>query len=462
MSVIALSLSTTRHTLVFWRRLLWTVATVIVLCWSVSSAPAQDITAMRIASGLSNPVYVTSPPGDTSRLFVVELSSGNIEILDLSSGTFNPTSFLTVTGMKTTQQHGLHALAFHPDYATNGKFYVSYIGEDAGGAGTPNITTTSIDEYQVSTDPDIADPSTRRRIIRFERGALHVGSWIGFSPNDGFLYYTGGDGGCCGNDSGPGHTPGIGNAQDLDDNLSGKILRIDVNSDAFPVDPDRNYAIPDDNPFVDLPGDDEIWAYGLRNPFRASFDRVTGDLYIADNGEDTREEISYQSATSVGGENYGWRLREGSIATPTPVNSPVGGPRPAGNVDPLYDYGHGVASDEGNSVAGGYVYRGPIAALQGTYFFGDFVNERIWSIRPAGNTFSDFTDWTSQLDPADSDINSIVSFGEDGVGNLYIVDFLGGEVFRIVPEPNTLISLALGGLIYAYAAARRSSLRLRR
>ena len=169
----------------------------------------------------------------------------------------------------------------------------------------------------------------------------------------------------------------------------------------------------------------------MRNPFRASFDRATGDLYIADNGENAREEINYQSAASLGGENYGWRLREGSIATPTPIGSPVGGPRPAANVDPLYDYGHGVALDEGNSATGGYVYRGPIGALHGAYFFGDFVNERIWSLRPSGNTFSEFTDWTSQFDPSDSDINGIVPFGEDGAGNLYIVDFLDGEIFSV-------------------------------
>lgn len=413
----------------------WPVSVLIVLCWNLSSAPAQGISAKRIASGLSNPVYVTSPPGDTSRLFVVELRSGKVKILNLSSGTFNPAPFVTVTGMKTTQQHGLHAIAFHPDYATNGKFYVDYVGEDAGGTGTPNVTTTNIVEYQVSANPDIADPSTRRSILRFERGAHHVGSWMGFSPNDGFLYYTGGDGGCCGNDSGQGHTQGIGNAQDIEDNLMGKLLRIDVNSDSFPMDADRNYTVPNDNPFVGQTGDDEIWAYGLRNPFRASFDRDTGDLYIADNGEDTREEINYQSATSTGGENYGWRLREGSIATPTPIGSSVGGSRPANNVDPFYDYGHGPALDEGRSVAGGYVYRGPISALQGRYFFGDFVRQRIWSVRPSGNTFSEFTDWTSQLDPSDSDINSIVSFGEDGAGNLYIVDFSDGEVFSIVSEP---------------------------
>src|SRR5690606_38231904 len=160
----------------------------------------------------------------------------------------------------------------------------------------------------------------------------HNGGWIDFGPNDGYLYIATGDGGG-GNDNGTGHTAGTGNAQDTTDNLLGKMLRIDGHGDDFPPDNPRNYAIPEDNPFVGVNGDDEIWSYGLRNPFRSSFDRANGDLWIGDVGQTRREEINYQPADSSGGENYGWRLREGIIPTP----GGVGGSRPEGNVEPIYD-----------------------------------------------------------------------------------------------------------------------------
>jgi hypothetical protein len=214
------------------------------------------------------------------------------------------------------------------------------------------------------------------------------------------------------------------------------LLRIDVDGDDFPGDVMRNYAIPSDNPFVDATGDDEIWSYGLRNPWRASFDRATGDLYVGDVGQNAREEIDVQPAGSAGGENYGWRLREGTIQTPS---GGVGGNRPPGAVDPIYDYTRGAGSFQGFSVTGGYVHRGPIAEIQGHYFFADYVSERIWSLVWDGSDPADFdgtnwtglTDRTAELATGTHSVDQISSFAEDALGNLYVLD-LGGEIFRIV------------------------------
>jgi hypothetical protein len=258
-----------------------------------------------------------------------------------------------------------------------------------------------------------------------------------FGPDDNYLYIATGDGGA-GDDSGQGHTPGTGNAQDLTNNLLGKLLRLDVTSDAFPEDTNRNYAIPPDNPFVNQTGDDEIWAYGLRNPWRNSFDRQTRDLYIGDVGQGAREEINFQPAGSNGGENYGWRLREGSIQTPG-----VGGPPPADYVPPIYDYPHDSSPTGGFSVTGGYVYRGPIGALQGHYFFADFVSSQIWSFRYDGQQLSDFQFRTDQIIADQGSLGGVSSFGEDQDGNLYILS-LDGDIFRLDNVFETVELVAAG------------------
>lgn len=403
------------------------LATACILGVAYSPAGAA-ITTERVANALSNPLYVTAPPGDTNRLFIVEQHTGRIKILNLNTLTVNATPFLTVSGISTGSEQGLLGLAFHPSYASNGFFYVNFT--DSGG-------TTNIRRYQVSANPDIATPGSALTVLTYSQPqSNHNGGWIAFGP-DGFLYIGSGDGGG-GNDTGTGHTAGTGNAQDITDNLLGKLLRIDVNGDDFPADANRNYAIPPTNPFVGITGDDEIWAYGLRNPWRSSFDRLTGNLYVGDVGQNTREEINVQPAASGGGENYGWRLREGTLETPT---GGVGGPKPAGAIDPIYNYSHGSGTTQGFSISGGYVYRGPIPSLQGVYFFADFVTERIWSVvfdgsAPAthnGANFTNFIDWTTVFDPAVGNIDSIASFGEDAAGNLYIVD-LGGEIFRVIDD----------------------------
>jgi glucose/arabinose dehydrogenase len=404
---------------------------------------ADDFALRRVATGLTRPLFVTAPPGDTGRVFIVEQrsgSTGRVKILRLATQQVLPTPFLEVTGVSTGNEQGLLGLAFHPDYASNGYLYVDFT--DAAG-------TTVIRRYTVSADPNQADPSSAQVVLTISQPQEnHNGGWLAFGP-DGYLYVAMGDGGGS-DDNDAGHTVGTGNAQDLTSNLLGKILRLDVDGDAFPADPNRNYAIPPDNPFVGVTGDDEIWAYGLRNPFRASFDRLTGDLYIGDVGQNSREEIDVQPATSAGGENYGWRLREGTIATPT---GGVGGAKPPGAIDPIYDYPHGTGPTQGFVVTGGVVYRGPVASLQGLYVFADFQTARIWTLRwdgsdPAGfdgTNYTEFTDWgdAPQFQPDAGALTQISSFGEDAAGNLYVVS-LTGDVFRVTALPPPVPALAPG------------------
>jgi hypothetical protein len=377
-----------------------------------ASAGAVSYRAELVASDLDQPLYVTSPPADASRLFIVEQHTGLIKTLNLSDNTINSEPFLDIDGLAGANEQGLLGLAFHPDYFNNGFFYVNLTVSDG---------TTEIRRYQVSQDnPDIADPRTVTIIMTYDQPfANHNGGWIGFGP-DGYLYICAGDGGA-GND--PGNR-----AQDVTNQRLGKILRIDVNGDDFPADPLRNYAVPPTNPFVGIEGDDEIWAYGLRNPWRASFDRLTGDLYIADVGQNQREEVNFQPASSTGGENYGWRVMEGFRCNIPGDSLPCNDPS---FVMPIHDYPHSGPPDGGFSITGGYVYRGPITALQGVYFFADFVTEQIWSFRYDGVNLTDFTNRTQDLAPDVGAVNSVSSFGEDAEGNLYIVD-LGGEVFRLV------------------------------
>ncbi len=264
------------------------------------------------------------------------------------------------------------------------------------------------------------------------------------------------------------------------------MLRINVNADDFAADPNRNYGIPSNNPFAGATvGDDEIWAYGLRNPYRNSFDRATGDLYIADVGQNRWEEINLQPANSAGGENYGWRQREGIFRNP---NSTITEPDPVNAINPIVSYGHATiynadpataGTDTGFSVTGGYVYRGPIAELQGQYFYADFVSERIWSLKWDGTTPTSTTtnlydplslfEWTNNIRMTNGNftIDAISSFGEDAAGNLYVFDWGNGsagtgEVFRItavaIPEPTALWLLGVSLVGFSCRRNRRSKL----
>ena len=399
----------------------------LLLMAIASTQVAAQVSVVRVASGLNDPLYVTAPPGDFDRLFVVE-QGGAIKILDLATLTIKPTVFLQVDlPANTAGEQGLLGLAFHPDYTNNGLFYVNLAAPGIG---------TEIRRYQVtSNDADRADPASQSLVIQYDQPfSNHNGGWLGFGT-DGFLYITSGDGGSA-ND--PGNR-----AQDITDQKLGKILRLDINGDDFPGDPNRNYAIPASNPFVGQLGDDEIWAFGLRNPFRASFDRLTGDFYIGDVGQGSREEVNFQPAASSGGENYGWKVFEGSECFDPAAGGPLGCADPT-LVPPIHDYGHVPAPDGGFAITGGYVYRGPIASLNGLYFFADFVSRQIWSFRYDGTTRSEFLNRTASLAPNVGTIDFISSFGEDTRGNLYIVD-LGGEVFVLTPTANSLAAAVLPG-----------------
>ncbi|MFQ5490231.1 MAG: PQQ-dependent sugar dehydrogenase [Phycisphaerae bacterium] len=392
------------------------------------SAPAgagvpTPLTTIRVASGLDRPVFATHAPAEFGRLFIVE-QAGVIKILDLTSNTVLGAAFLNISSLVGSGglEQGLLGLAFHPDYVNNGFFYVNY---------TNNSGNTVIARYTVLGDPgtsNVADAGSAQSVMTFAQPfANHNGGWIDFGPNDGFLYIATGDGG-------DGCDPGQ-RAQDLG-MLLGKMLRVDVNGDDFPADAVANYAIPVSNPFVGVPNvREEIWAYGLRNPWRDSFDRLTGDLYIADVGQVQWEEIDFQAASSGGGENYGWDCMEGSQCSTVSSCLTSGCTCGAGGLlDPIWEYDHNA----GCSITGGYVYRGcAIPDLAGTYFFGDFCNGRIWSFGYDGVAVTGFQERTAELAPGGPlSIGSISSFGEDAFGELYIVEWAfgaGGEVFKIVP-----------------------------
>lgn len=413
-------------------------------------ADAQTPRTERIASGFSNPVFATAPNGDTNRLFIVEQFTGtasstagtaSIDVLDLNTGTSS--TFLTLSGLATGGEQGLLGMAFAPDYGTSGRFYLNY---------TMSGGDTVIAEYQVSAgNPNLANPASARTLLTIDQPqSNHNGGWIGFSPRAGDssnLYIATGDGGA-GNDQGPGHIEPTGNAQNTG-SLLGKILRVDISGTNSA---NGQYGIPANNPFVAGGGAPEIFALGLRNPYRDSFDRVTGALYIGDVGQGAREEIDLQTSAG-GGENYGWRLREGTIQTPAPG---VGGPRPPGNVEPILEYDQSV----GRAITGGYVYRGTdVPSLVGTYIFGDFLGSgnanKIFFRNGATNSF---TDMTAALQPGGGmAINNVSSFGEGGNGDLFIVDY-DGEIYALVPEPGSALLLLVGGVLAG--GARRQKHRL--
>lgn len=387
---------------------------------SASAAPAPMGTT-RVAFGLNRPIFATHAPGDTDRLFFVE-QRGVIRILDLNTNTVLGAAFLNIDALvpniSGNDERGLLGLAFHPDYANNGYFFVNYIN---------NSSDTIIARYTVAGDPatsNLADAGSAQQVMFIDQiFTNHNGGWIGFGPNDGHLYIATGDGGSA---CDPGQR-----AQTIVNQKLGKMLRINV--DGLP------YTIPVSNPFVGITGDDEIWAYGLRNPWRCSFDRLTGDLWIGDVGQNAREEIDFQPAASTGGENYGWDCREGTACANTVSSQCIGTTNgcncaTVNAVDPIHEYTHAL----GFSLTGGYVNRGcDINDLDGHYFFADFGTARVWSFTYNGSV-NNFTERTVELAPgAGQSITDIASFGEDGRGELYIVDRGGattGEIYKIVPD----------------------------
>lgn len=331
-----------------------------------------------LVSGLERPVDLQ--PDGSGRLFIIE-KAGRIRILQ--NGQLLETPFLDIEDRvnDSGNEMGLLGLAFHPNYSQNGYFFVNY---------TDNNSNDVIARFHVSSDPNLGDPTSEVMLVTVrDPFPNHNGGVVVFGP-DGYLYAGLGDGGAAGDP--------FGNGQSLD-TLLGKILRIDVDS-AEP------YAIPPDNPFGD-----EIWAYGLRNPWRISFDKLTGDLYIADVGQGKWEEIDFLPAGSPGGANFGWDLREGA--------HDYEGGGSADLIDPIAEYSH---QEGGCSVTGGYVYRGSMREWNGIYLYGDYCTGLIWGLIRSGDS------WQKQLL---FQVNErITSFGQDESGEIYLLGD-GGEILRL-------------------------------
>ncbi|WP_437751342.1 PQQ-dependent sugar dehydrogenase [Sorangium sp. So ce1389] len=378
------------------------------------SPPSEDdeegpLKLTPVVSGLQFPLLVKSAPGDPARLFIVT-QPGRILVLD--EGAAAPTTFLDIQELVMftggNGERGLLGLAFHPDYEDNGRFFVHYSDKVTGG-------DTRVVEFKRGERPDVADPTPVATFLeQVQPQRNHNGGSLEFSPVDGFLYLGLGDGGSS-NDRGPGHAD-IGNGQDLT-TLLGKVLRFDVST--------HPYSIPEGN----MTGEGvrpEIWDHGLRNPYRFSFDACTGDLYIADVGQGLWEEIDIEPA-GQGRKNYGWRLMEGAHCfTPAKDCDPQGL-----TTLPAAEYAHAGSVIEDCSVTGGYVYRGSrIPWLRGSYFYGDFCSGRVWTLRYEGGAASTPVDRTDDLGSFGF---SISSFGQDGAGEVYVVDF-SGTVYRVDAE----------------------------
>jgi glucose/arabinose dehydrogenase len=366
---------------------------------SCSATPVQgtpNLTTQRIVDGLQAPLDLQTPAGDRHRLFVVE-QGGRIRIV--RDDALVATAFLDIASrISTGGERGLLGLAFHPAYAQNGRFFVNYTDPNGD---------THIVEFHASSNPDVADAGSERLLLfQHQPYSNHNGGGLAFG-HDGKLYIALGDGGSGGDPQR--------HAQDRSSPL-GKLLRIDVDSGT-------PYGVPPDNPFVARAGAfPPIWAYGLRNPFRFSFDRGTGDLYIGDVGQDTIEEVDVAPLAAGGGQNYGWNIMEGNQCYP-----PGQGCSQNGLTLPVLTYTHA----EGCAVTGGIVYQGcRMPGYHGTYFYGDYCSAFVRSFRFQNGGVTDERDWTASLGRG---LHLLSSFGSDDEGEIYLLNYQDGQVLKIVP-----------------------------
>ena len=358
-----------------------------------SSGPLLGLAADTVARTLRDPVFLTAPRGD-DRLFVLE-KAGTIRIVTDEGVREEP--FLDISSLVGSDglEQGLLGMAFHPDYATNGRFFLYYTNVDGD---------TRLAEYRVSSDPDVADPSSARvLLVAGQPGVAHNAGMLLFGP-DGYLYVGLGDGGGAGDEFGNAQDPGT---------LLGGILRLDVDAG----DP---FAIPPDNPFVGDPSAaPHTWVYGLRNPWRFDIDGEAGLVYIADVGQDESEEVSVVPLREIAGSNFGWPIAEGDDCYRADSCDTTG------MIAPVIAYPHA----EGCSIIGGFVYRGAaIPELQGHYFYGDWCGQWVRSFRYEDGAAVDREDWTTEF----GQIGQVQSFGVGGDGELYLVT-QGGFVLKIVP-----------------------------
>ncbi len=385
-----------------------------LLCSAANVAPVQAESSLfqinPLTSGLSLPVGITGAGDESNRLFIVE-QAGRIKVWNGSQ--VLPTLFLDVTSLvsfgpctPSCGERGLLGLAFHPDHEVNGELFIFYTRTDGD---------LVVARYNVfPSDANVVDPSTADIILVIEHSSQsnHNGGQLAFGP-DAYLYIGTGDGGGTGDPDE--------NGQDID-TLLAKILRLDIDFDDFPGDDQKDYAIPLDNPFADDDGADEVWAYGLRNPWRFSFDRQDSHLYIADVGQGDFEEINFQDMSSFGGENYGWDCREAAHDYTDPNGDNNATCTGTGYTEPVLEYDHSLGDC---AVTGGFVYRGRVSSvLNGEYLFGDFCSGRVWRAEDTGGgwTRTDLQD-TSFL---------ISSFGESDTGRIYFTD-LNGTVQWLQP-----------------------------
>ena len=370
------------------------------------------ISSRRVGTGFQQPLGLQALPDGSGRVLVIQ-KGGRVRLLNPGTGTIESVDFLDLSAdVSTDGERGLLGLALSPEFATDGLVYV-HLTNLAG--------DSELRRYQVfASTPDLVDPSTEAMILTYAQPlSNHNAGWIGFNT-DGFLVIPTGDGGGAGDPNNLAQNP---------QSLLGKVLRLDVSGDDFPSDPARNYAIPTGNTFTDpANGLPEIYAIGLRNPFQSSFDPSTGDLLIADVGQDAFEEVS-RLPMNDGTLNFGWAVREGTAF--------FKGADQADFTAPVLEYAHGDGERAGRSITGGVVYQGPVEALQDHYVFADFISDNVWAVpvssMQTGQTVasSEFLIQTNDLAPDVGTLTRITAFGTDEPGNLYIVT-IGGDIFQMV------------------------------